>query len=758
MDVSGFSPPQSSVTGANTSLPPPPQEVSLFTLPSTPVDSSTLNRGKIVKKERAKPLSTDSNEGDDTLHLAATPTPVTPVTPGRAPGSVKPLKKVPRPVAVVESLFKRGSEAELNPAESIDQLMEQKEPRTIKISDGDGFRAQLMVPCEFVLLEERKRSIEEWGDAELKRVEKRNSNQTKLAALSDWQFRRKTPPCHCTQKRFTSIQELLDYTDNGGYEDIKSLMADLAYEKEGVSPDSDPNNPLWKLASYPFQLSDMQMDMLIVLAGIPEYSPEAGLITEDEARDNMVTFMEGLLSRPDPRTGKVDWYFRALPMQFLLNAILIDWAITAIHPVYMDTMLQEPTTPNLCFLAYLVFLQRAPLKGAIVEEPTREWPPEPLYIVEEKRRNIPPNLVKRELVKKGVPTFAECAAASSELKSLRNGQVGKHYNTKVDLSYYWLHAEHTSTRMMAHLMRVRTQEAPLSRIDILLRAHHLIEAASDRSQGRYECTGRNQVHMLKTNTSVGTQLERSLEMVNLLIAPDPKISPLDVVLDQWNSENVKRTPPQPIKSTLWAESLNGMGEFFNRLVCLTCMDTCKEETCLGVKAELSRPQNAPTLFKRILMSTARDQELYEWRSATTELPPQVSYGLCSFFASPQSLTNWAHERHTVFLGVETWQAHLADAAKLPELALEINSDEFDTRHAKVALISFVNGEFDIPVSMAVVDDSGRAIVDLHTVPSTACEPAINPRHQRLPMSQLHSKVVLLPFTGYGFSFAPQESL
>ncbi len=139
-------------------------------------------------------------------------------------------------------------------------------------------------------------------------------------------------------------------------------------------------------------------------------------------------------------------------------------------------------------------------------------------------------------------------------------------------------------------------------------------------------------------------------------------------------------------------------------------------------------------------------------------PPQVSYGLCSFFASPQSLANWAHERHTVFLGVETWQALLTDAAKLPELALEMNLDEFDTRHAKVTLPNLVNGEFDIPVSVAIVDDSGRAIVDLHTVPSTAWEPTIIPRPQRLLMSQLYSKIALLPFTGYGFSLAPQETL
>ncbi len=151
---------------------------------------------------------------------------------------------------------------------------------------------------------------------------------------------------------------------------------------------------------------------------------------------------------------------------------------------------------------------------------------------------------------KGVPTFAECAAASSELKSLRNGQVGNHYNTEVDFNYYWLHAEHTSTRMMAPLMRAWTQEPPISRTYILPRAHHLIEAASDRSQGRYECTSKNQVHMLKANTSVGIQLERSLEMVNLLIAPDPNMSPLDVVLDKWNSESLKRPPPQPINSTL----------------------------------------------------------------------------------------------------------------------------------------------------------------------------------------------------------------
>ena len=194
--------------------------------------------------------------------------------------------------------------------------------------------------------------------------------------------------------------------------------------------------------------------------------------------------------------------------------------------------------------------------------------------MEEKRRNFPTKLVKPELAKKSLLTFAECAAASSELTSLRNGQLGNHYNAKVDLNNYWLHAEHTSTRMMAHLMRTRTHEPPITRTDTLPRAHHLIEAASDGSKGRYECTSRNQVHLLKVNTAVGTCLERNLEMINLLIAPDPINSPLDVILDQWNSESLKRPPPQPIKSQLWVESLNNMGEFYDRLVCLTCMDTC----------------------------------------------------------------------------------------------------------------------------------------------------------------------------------------
>ncbi len=47
----------------------------------------------------------------------------------------------------------------------------------------------------------------------------------------------------------------------------------------------------------------MQLDIIIVLSGIPKYCPEAGFITEEEARGNMVTLMEGLLSRPDPRSG-----------------------------------------------------------------------------------------------------------------------------------------------------------------------------------------------------------------------------------------------------------------------------------------------------------------------------------------------------------------------------------------------------------------------------------------------------------------------
>ncbi len=58
----------------------------------------------------------------------------------------------------------------------------------------------------------------------------------------------------------------------------------------------------------------------------------------------------------------------------------------------------------------------------------------------------------------------------------------------------------------------------------------------------------------------------------------------------------------------------------------------------------------------------------------------------------------------------------------------MNLVEFDTRYAKVYLTNFVKGEFDIPIPVAIVEDSGRAIVDLHTVrspaPTSADEPVL----------------------------------
>ncbi len=154
-------------------------------------------------------------------------------TPSRPPGSLKRPKKIPRPVAVLESLFERGSETEPNPAEAIEELTE-----TLTVSDGfflnpapsryhrDGgsFRAQLMVPCEFVLPVERKRFLKEWGDADLKKAEKRDRSQNNLVALSDWEFRRKTASRHCIQKRFSTNRELLDYREHGEDGVTKILM------------------------------------------------------------------------------------------------------------------------------------------------------------------------------------------------------------------------------------------------------------------------------------------------------------------------------------------------------------------------------------------------------------------------------------------------------------------------------------------------------------------------------------------------------
>ncbi len=250
------------------------------------------------------------------------------------------------------------------------------------------------------------------------------------------------------------------------------------------------------------------------------------------------------------------------------------------------------------------------------------------------------------------------------------------------------------------------------------------------------------VETFPIKTNAGVQIERSVEFINVLVAPDVTLGPLDPVLDFWKDEENQRGNPQPVNSQLWIQTLSTVGQFWQSTACPTCQvsQVSCTDACMNIRNVASVPKNFGIVFRKLLLPQATDKELAQWKTAITSVSPAVSYGLCSFLADSTSLSEWEDERELTFLGLETWQARLEEDEGTSQLAVSISIDEYDTRHGEADLGSYPQMEYDLPVSVSIVDKWGRAIVDTQAKPSKAFRPCLIPKLQRPVIASLNIEV------------------
>ncbi len=145
-----------------------------------------------------------------------------------------------------------------------------------------------------------------------------------------------------------------------------------------------------------------------------------------------------------------------------------------------------------------------------------------------------------------------------------------------------------------------------------------------------------------------------MDMINLLIAPDANMGSLDWIVHQMGGEFVSLGTHQPIESTTWRGIISTLGTSWQDQGCLSCVGSCDENTCLGIKTTNATPHLVKSIGQRTLMAGALDEELECWHAGITEFSPNLSYSLLSVLANPDSIEFWKMNRQILFLGLETW--------------------------------------------------------------------------------------------------------
>ncbi len=208
-----------------------------------------------------------------------------------------------------------------------------------------------------------------------------------------------------------------------------------------------------------------------------------------------------------------------------------------------------------------------------------------------------------------------------------------------------------------------------------VRVHPLLSNDADRKEGRCGKNRTRDLHAIQTSTTVADiTILRSMDMINLLIAPDANMGPLDWIVHQLGGEFVSIGTPQPIESLSWKTIVSTLETSWQDQGCLSCVGACKE-TCLGIRTSNATPSRIKDILRRILMTGVLDEELECWHAAVTEFPPSVSYSLLTLLSNPESLESWRADRQVLFLRLETWPCLMKEEAKVPQLAYELIWDQ-----------------------------------------------------------------------------------
>ena len=216
-------------------------------------------------------------------------------------------------------------------------------------------------------------------------------------------------------------------------------------------------------------------------------------------------------------------------------------------------------------MAYLVILQGEPFKDDL----HRKMPPKNskavLLKAEMARRNAGEEAINEEKLEDEAINPKSWMGLDEGEPLLSTGLFGGAYAAYNDQNYYWYYMDHMTSRMMADVqsrMKGAKKGDPSMRED-LIEYIRLLTNEADRSHGRYWTTeGSTDIETFAMNAAAGVQIERNVEFVNALIAPDALMSPLDEVLDFWSDEEMQRGVPQQFNLPFWNENLTTTGQLW----------------------------------------------------------------------------------------------------------------------------------------------------------------------------------------------------
>ncbi len=577
----------------------------------------------------------------------------------------------------------------------------------------------------------------------------RQQQQCYIRGLQEWEMRKYTASGHTSRTEYQSRDDMLkDITAN--FDELQAAAKDQESEVANEPPTPD-NERVWNLVTFPLVHCTVHVDILMCVASLTASTKSQREIeisqdptTIARARKHLTQLLTELKTKLDPITGKVHPSFRFFPERILSDPDLMDWILSEypLHwPSHMAKLLKDPNTPVYRYVAYLLILQGKPFRDNLQRKHAPTVKSEVLAKAEMARRNLNDQAIDKSRLTDGAVGPKSWVGLDEGEPILATGLYGGTYSAYNDENYYWYYLDHTTTRMIAdtHRRMVGSKVSDPIMKQPLAKYSKLLTNEEDRQNLRYWIPLSEDVETFPIKVEAGVQIDRSVEFMNALIAPDVTLGPLDDILDFWNDEESQRGVPQPVNSPLWNETLSTVGQSWQSTACPTCETTCAE-ACLGVKNVASIPKNFETVFKKLLLPLGTDQELAQWQTATTSVSPTVSYGICTFLADSTSVSDWELDRELTFLGLETWQARLEEDERTPQLATSISIDEYDTRHGEADLGSYPQMEYDLPVSVTIVYKRGRAVVDLQAKPSKAFRPCLIPKLQRPVLASLNAEV------------------
>ncbi len=325
------------------------------------------------------------------------------------------------------------------------------------------------------------------------------------------------------------------------------------------------------------------------------------------------------------------------------DAIMLEWLATVIAVSWLDSLIKEDdgkTEVSTCTLKVYAIVEMmtitGPVAGMVVPQEMKQTMSD-LDIGSQLRGGVSSEEKVKEFDRDGALTASDYLYLTDPV--IHTGVFNHCYAGREVKE--WMD-DYLRTQLMheiAHCHATEIKDATLGEEPKRQKFNVVLNEENELQYARTGAVMTLDRQAVEVEAIQGLHIERSLEMINLLLRQNPFPHPLQGVQQSGRRETVFVGRPQPLPSSVeWSVVLTDLGKRETLPGCMTCIGDCKPE-CYGIKTVNGSTEAMKTVFAPMTMYPLDEASLESWHPAITEMGPHSTFAILAILETMRALRN-----------------------------------------------------------------------------------------------------------------------